>query len=67
MKVHQHFLNAGFDNFRIELAETGEPVGSSLAPPGWSRSNGKKLVWPNPKREYNPRGFEKGQKNGWKK
>ena len=67
MKVHQHFLDAGFDNFRIELAETDAPVASSLAPPGWSRGNGKKLAWAEYKKENAPRGFEKGQKKGWEK
>jgi hypothetical protein len=68
-KVHLHFFYAGFDNFRIELGEGTDEVeapASALAPPGWSRSKGKKLGWSEYKKFKEPRGFEKGQKNGWK-
>lgn len=70
-KVHLHYFDAGFDNFRIELGdiESGgeeETPATVLAPPGWSRSKGKKLGWSEFKKFKGPRGFEKGQKNGWK-
>lgn len=63
MKVRQGYFDAGFDNFRIELAEEETSVGS--APPGWSRSNGKKLGWFESKKVKEPQGFSKGQKKGW--
>lgn len=69
-KVRRHYFYAGFDNFRIELGE-GEVGGeveapaTALAPPGWSRNKGKKLGWSEYKKFKEPRGFEKGQKNGW--
>jgi hypothetical protein len=66
MKVHLHFFDAGFDNFSIELGELDAPP-STLAPPGWSRDSGKKLGWSEYKKNKVPRGFDKGQKNGWKK
>jgi hypothetical protein len=66
MKVHLHFLDAGFDNFRIELGELDAPA-SDLAPPGWSRDSGRKLGWSEYKKNKVPPGFDKGQKSGWKK
>jgi hypothetical protein len=67
-KVHLHYFDAGFDNFRIELGEEAgevETPASVLAPPGWSRNKGKKLGWTEYKKYKEPRGFEKGRKNGW--
>lgn len=66
MKVHLHFFDAGFDNFRIELGELDAPA-SSLAPPGWSRASGGKLGWSEYKNKKVPRGFDKGHKKGWEK
>jgi len=66
MKVHQNFLDAAFDNFVVELAPEGD-VSPVLAPPGWSRSKGKKLGWAERESTNVPSGFGKGQKRGWEK
>lgn len=66
MKVHTNFFDAAFDNFGIGLfAEVESP--SELAPPGWSRSKGKKLGWAEQKPNNIPNGFGQGKKKGWEK
>ncbi|NDY43022.1 hypothetical protein G3N55_09230 [Dissulfurirhabdus thermomarina] len=68
MKVYRNFLDAGFDNFRVELADV-------QAPPGWSRKNrGKKVGWGDAamppglaKKGKTPKGFDQGDKTGWQK
>jgi hypothetical protein len=66
MKVRSGFLDAGFDNFVVGLAAEGEEA-STLAPPGWSKSNGKKLGWAERRPLEEPRGFQQGKKTGWAK
>lgn len=66
LKVRQGFLDAAFDNFVVELAPDGDSP-TQLAPPGWSRRNGKKLGWAEHQASSAPKGFEQGNKKGWSK
>jgi hypothetical protein len=67
LKAHKNFFDVGFDNFQVLLSQSQDPAGPANVPPGWSKSNGKKIGWINKKIESAPRGFVEGLKKGWDK
>lgn len=68
LTTYRNFLDAGFDHFQILVADSPAPP----APPGWSKTHGKKVGWEDgdlppglSKQNKTPPGFEKGKKTGW--
>ena len=65
LNTYRNFLDAGFDSFQVSVA-------NNPAPPGWSKTTGKKVGWEDgdlppglSKQDKTPPGFEKGKKTGW--